>query len=164
MPKARAKLLAKVGDVVEKGQPLAADLVRGSGVPVGPLHGVPITFKDNINTKMLRTTAGTVALADHRPRHNAPVVERLLRAGAIALAKNNMHELSFGITSNNATFGPVHNPCDLTMIPGGSGKLVWRDRSAPHHRALAAGRNRADFLHPRHAGATGARHCRSGCP
>ncbi len=98
----------------------AADLVRGSGVPVGPLHGVPITFKDNINTKMLRTTAGTVALADHRPRHNAPVVERLLRAGAIALAKNNMHELSFGITSNNATFGPVHNPCDLTMIPGGS--------------------------------------------
>lgn len=98
----------------------AADLALRSGKTFGPLHGVPITFKDNINTDMMRTTAGTLALAEHRPRRNAPVVQRLLQAGAIALAKNNMHELSFGITSNNVTFGPVRNPFDPAMIPGGS--------------------------------------------
>ena len=97
-----------------------ADRVRRSGAPLGALHGVPMTFKDNINTSTMRTTAGTAALRHHRPRRDAPVVERLVAAGAIPLAKNGMHELSFGITSNNATFGAPRNPYDPAMIPGGS--------------------------------------------
>lgn len=97
-----------------------ADLARRSDAPLGPLHGVPMTFKDNINTSTMRTTAGTAALRNHRPKRHAPVVERLVAAGAIPLAKNGMHELSFGITSNNATFGAPRNPFDPAMIPGGS--------------------------------------------
>jgi len=96
------------------------DLRRRSGAALRPLDGVPISLKDNIDTRNMLTTAGTPALRHHRPPNDAPVVDRLIQAGAIMLGKNGMHELSFGITSNNATFGAVHNPSDPSMIPGGS--------------------------------------------
>ncbi|MFM0551263.1 indoleacetamide hydrolase [Paraburkholderia sediminicola] len=87
-----------------------------------PLAGLPIVVKDNINTAGMQTSAGTPALEGFVPKTNAPSVQRLIDAGAIVLGKANMHELAFGITSTNlATHaGPVRNPYDPSLIPGGS--------------------------------------------
>jgi mandelamide amidase len=98
----------------------AADKKRAGGAALAPLHGLPLALKDNIDTAALPTTAATPALRQHRPRADAPVAAALFREGAILLGKNNMHELAFGITSNNAAFGAVSNPYDRTKIPGGS--------------------------------------------
>jgi aspartyl-tRNA(Asn)/glutamyl-tRNA(Gln) amidotransferase subunit A len=86
----------------------------------GPLHGIPISLKDNIYTEGIRTTAGSKILRDFVPEHDAQVVVRLKKAGAILLGKTNMHEFAYGVTSNNPHYGPVHNPWDLARIPGGS--------------------------------------------
>ena len=98
----------------------AADRARSAGAPLGPLHGVPIALKDNIDTADLPTSAGTPLLRDHRPRRNAAVAQALFGAGAILFGKAGMHELAFGITSNNAAFGAIRNPYDHSRIPGGS--------------------------------------------
>src|SRR6266571_4812689 len=80
----------------------------------GPLHGIPLSLKDNIYT------AGTKILKDFIPQHDAKVVVLLKEAGAILLGKTNMHEFAYGVTSNNPHFGPTRNPWDLSRIPGGS--------------------------------------------
>lgn len=98
----------------------AADQVLSAGKPVGALHGVPICLKDNINTVGLPTTGATSSLANHRPPGDAPVAAACFRQGAILLGKTNLHELAFGITNNNGSFGAVKNPYDRRMIPGGS--------------------------------------------
>jgi len=97
-----------------------SDQARASGEPIGPLHGLPIVFKDNINTADMPTTGGTPALTYNQPSSNAVVVQTLLDAGAIAMGKVNLHELAGGVTSNNPTFGTVRNPYDSSRIPGGS--------------------------------------------
>jgi mandelamide amidase len=86
----------------------------------GPLHGVPIVVKDNIHVAGLPSSAGTPGLRDFVPPRNAAVAEKLIRAGAIVLGKTNLHELAFGITSNNAAFGPARNAYDPSRIAGGS--------------------------------------------
>lgn len=86
----------------------------------GPLHGVPISLKDNIYTAGIRTTAGSKILQDFVPKEDAAVVAQLKNAGAVLLGKTNMHEFAYGVTSNNPHYGPVHNPWDLERIPGGS--------------------------------------------
>ena len=91
---------------------------RGSGSRHQPLLGIPITLKDNIWTRGIRTTAGSKVLRDFVPAEDATVVRRLARAGAILLGKTNLHEFAYGITSNNAHYGPVHNPWALDRIPG----------------------------------------------
>ena len=97
-----------------------ADGVRASGAKLGALHGLPIPVKDSVNTKDYRTTAGTPALREFRPKEDAPIVRKLRDAGAIVMGKTNLHELSYGWTSNNLAFGAVHNPYDEKRIPGGS--------------------------------------------
>ncbi len=106
------------GRVLEEAR--VADRHRAKGGALGDLHGLPLAIKDNIDCVGVATTAGTPALVDHRPATNAPVVERLWRAGALLLGKTNMHELAYGLTSNNRSWGPVHNPYDHRMIAGGS--------------------------------------------
>ena len=101
----------------------AADVVDAAvaaGEDVGPLAGVPIVIKDNIALAGLPTTAGTPALADFVPKTTAPVLQALVDAGAVVLAKTNMHELSFGVTSNNGAFGRVGNAVAPDRIAGGS--------------------------------------------
>ncbi|WP_454873452.1 indoleacetamide hydrolase [Paraburkholderia xenovorans] len=98
------------------------DALPAAGKARLPLAGLAVVVKDNINTAGLQTSAGTPALEGFAPKTNAPSVQRLIDAGAIVLGKANMHELAFGITSTNfATHaGPVRNPYDPTLIPGGS--------------------------------------------
>ncbi len=86
----------------------------------GPLHGIPIALKDNIDTAGVRTTAASRVYEDRVPDEDAEVVKRLENAGAIILGKLNMHEFAYGATSAISHFGPVHNPWDLDRIPGGS--------------------------------------------
>jgi aspartyl-tRNA(Asn)/glutamyl-tRNA(Gln) amidotransferase subunit A len=86
----------------------------------GPLHGIPISLKDNIYTAGIRTTAGSKILGKFFPLHDARVVSLLWKAGAVLLGKTNMHEFAYGVTSNNPHYGPVRNPWDLERIPGGS--------------------------------------------
>jgi mandelamide amidase len=97
-----------------------ADRKRASGAKLGPLHGLPIPVKDSLNTAQYATSGGTPALRGFRPPADAPLVATLRAAGALVLGKTNLHELSFGWTSNNLAFGAVHNPYDTTRIPGGS--------------------------------------------
>lgn len=98
----------------------AADKARASGAVLGTLHGLPIPVKDSINSKALPTTNGTGALRNFRPREDASVLKSLLAHGAILMGKTNLHELSYGWTSNNEIFGAVHNPYELNHVPGGS--------------------------------------------
>ena len=98
---------------------------------LGPLHGIPISLKDNLYTSDFRTTGGSRILRDFQPLHDAAVVTCLKKAGAVLLGKTNLHEFAYGVTSNNPHFGPVRNPWDLDRIPGGS--------SGGSAAALAAG-------------------------
>lgn len=91
-----------------------------SNHPKGALAGLPIVAKDNINTTCFPTSAGTPALLDHVPESDAPVVNMIDSAGGLIGAKAGMHELAFGITSNNAATGAIHNPAAPDLIPGGS--------------------------------------------
>src|SRR5579871_821291 len=86
----------------------------------GPLHGIPISLKDNIHTAGIRTTAGAKFLHDFIPEQDAHVVSKLKSAGAIILGKTNLHEFAYGVTSNNPHYGPTRNPWDTNRVPGGS--------------------------------------------
>ena len=96
------------------------DQELASGIDRGPLHGIPIAHKDLLRTKGVRTTAGSRIYADYVPQRDAAIVTRLHEAGAVSLGKTGLHELAYGITSNNPHFGAIHNPWDLARIPGGS--------------------------------------------
>lgn len=97
-----------------------ADEALERGEIWGPLHGVPITIKDSLETEGLRTTSSFKPLADHIPREDAVVVARLRAAGAIILGKTNMPTLAGDVQTNSPLFGRTNNPWDLRRTPGGS--------------------------------------------
>ncbi len=86
----------------------------------GPLHGVPIALKDNIDTAGVRTTGASELFKDRVPAEDAEVARRLKQAGAILLGKLNLHEFAYGGTSAVTYFGAVHNPWALDRQAGGS--------------------------------------------
>lgn len=86
----------------------------------GPFHGIPIALKDNIDTAGVRTTGASQLFKNRVPAEDAEVTRRLKNAGAVLLGKLNLHEFAYGGTSAVTYFGPVHNPWDPTLTPGGS--------------------------------------------
>lgn len=86
----------------------------------GRLHGIPISYKDNIDTAGIKTTAASAVFKDRIPTEDAAVVKKLRAAGAICIGKTNMHEFALGTTSLISFFGAVHNPWNLDYIAGGS--------------------------------------------
>jgi aspartyl-tRNA(Asn)/glutamyl-tRNA(Gln) amidotransferase subunit A len=155
----------------------AMDAERAQGNVRGPLHGVPVAVKDVFCTAGTATTCGSRLFADHVPNYDAAVVEKLEAAGAVIVGKTHMHELAYGVTSNNPHFGPVRNPHDLNRIPGGSSggsaaavaaglvfmamgtdtggsirsarRLLWNSRNQAHHRPREPVRRAATGLHAR---------------
>ena len=97
-----------------------ADAEIADGKSVGPLHGVPMTIKDSLDTFDFVTTWGTQGRAAFRPGRDAAVVARLRRAGAILVGKTNTPEFTLAFQTDNNLFGPTNNPYDLTRTPGGS--------------------------------------------
>ena len=121
-PKLNAFLTVSADEARVQAKQAEAELFGGRGKKRdrGPLHGIPISLKDNIYTKGVRTTGGSAILRDFVPLHDATVVRQLREAGAILVGKSNLHEFAYGVTTNNPHFGPTGNPWNLERIPGGS--------------------------------------------
>jgi amidase len=97
-----------------------ADEAQARGVALGPLHGLPIAHKDLVETAGIRTTYGSRIFKDNVPKHDAILVERIKKAGAICVGKTNTPEFGAGSQTFNAVFGATKNPHDLTKTCGGS--------------------------------------------
>src|SRR3974390_104259 len=98
----------------------ALDREVAAGQLRGPLHRIPVVHKDCLYTAGVLTTGGSRLFADFFPDRDADAVARLERAGTVMLGKAGMHELAYGVTSNNPHYGAVRNPWDTARIPGGS--------------------------------------------
>ncbi len=97
-----------------------ADEALAAGIAPGPLHGVPFTIKDSLDTAGLVTTAGTLGWRDRVPVRDATVVARLRAAGGILLGKTNTPEFTWSDETDNDVYGRTSNPYDLARTPGGS--------------------------------------------
>lgn len=105
-------------DVMERARAAEATVMRGEGL--GPLHGIPLTIKDTIETAGLRTTSGSVIRKDYVPETDAPAVSRLKAAGAIILGKTNAAEMAMDYNADNPVFGCTNHPQNPNLTPGGS--------------------------------------------
>ena len=112
-------------------QAAAAEAAVMKGEKPGPLHGVPFTVKDSIDTAGVLTQRGSPIFKGRRPDEDATSVARFKKAGGILLAKTNLPEFSYWIESDNLLSGRSNNPWDLTRTPGGS--------SGGESAAIAAG-------------------------
>nr|WP_294136279.1 amidase [Pseudohongiella sp.] len=101
-------------------QARALDAERQRSGPRSLLHGIPVVIKDNYNTTDMPTTGASQALADFVPNQEATQVRLLREAGAVILAKTNLHEFAYGITSVSSLGGQTRNPYDPARVPGGS--------------------------------------------
>jgi aspartyl-tRNA(Asn)/glutamyl-tRNA(Gln) amidotransferase subunit A len=117
-PRVNSYITVTADQALEQARALEAELGRGQNR--GPLHGIPVGLKDNIDTAGILTTAASAVYADRVPTEDAVCVRKLRDAGAVFLGKMNMHEFAYGGTSAVTHYGPVHNPWDLDVNPGGS--------------------------------------------
>jgi aspartyl-tRNA(Asn)/glutamyl-tRNA(Gln) amidotransferase subunit A len=86
----------------------------------GPLHGMPVVYKDNIDTAGTLTTMGSAFFSTRVPQADAHVISLLKQAGVIMIGKTNMNEFAAGVAGRNKQFGDAHNPWDANRWPGGS--------------------------------------------
>ncbi|WP_316800875.1 amidase [Pedobacter frigidisoli] len=114
---------------MEAAKKAEAEVLRGD--KLGPLHGVPFTVKDSIDTEKILTQRGSPIFKGRVPDADATSVQRMKNAGGILLAKTNLPEFSYWIESDNLLSGRSNNPWDLTRTPGGS--------SGGESAAIAAG-------------------------
>jgi aspartyl-tRNA(Asn)/glutamyl-tRNA(Gln) amidotransferase subunit A len=105
-------------DARREAKAAAREILRGRAR--GPLHGIPISLKDNFWTRGIRTTAGSKILAKFVPDADSDVAKKVARSGAILLGKTNMHEFAYGITGENPHYGSSRNPWARDRISGGS--------------------------------------------
>jgi amidase len=98
----------------------AADAALARGEIPGPLHGVPVTFKDAIETAGIISTGGTLGRRSFVPEQDAVIVKRLRAAGAIVMGKTNCPEFGWAWESDNLIYGRTNNPYNLSLSPGGS--------------------------------------------
>lgn len=105
-------------DALDQAEAAEAAIARGDSL--GPLHGVPLTIKDTIESAGLRTTSGCALRAEFIPDRDAPSVARLKAAGAIILGKTNTAEMAMDYTADNPVFGRTNNPYLTSLTPGGS--------------------------------------------
>jgi aspartyl-tRNA(Asn)/glutamyl-tRNA(Gln) amidotransferase subunit A len=117
-PKVNSYITVLADAALAQARQLADELARGQRR--GPLHGIPVALKDNIDTAGVLTTAASAVYATRVPNEDAECVRKLRAAGAVLLGKLNMHEFAYGGTSAVTHYGPVHNPWDLAYNPGGS--------------------------------------------
>jgi len=96
------------------------DALVAKGEKLPPLGGVPIAIKDVLVTRGVRTTAGSKILGNYIPPYDCTAVARLEAAGAVVLGKLNCDEFAMGSSNENSAWNPVHNPRDLSRVPGGS--------------------------------------------
>ncbi|MEM8499184.1 MAG: amidase [Pseudomonadota bacterium] len=96
------------------------DRAVAAGEPLGPLAGVPITIKENIDVVGLPTTQGLAALAEAVPNSNSPIVDRVLAAGAVPVGRTNLPEMGLRLHTDNALHGPTINPWNAGHTTGGS--------------------------------------------
>jgi aspartyl-tRNA(Asn)/glutamyl-tRNA(Gln) amidotransferase subunit A len=96
------------------------DAAVARGEDPGPLAGVPIALKDNLCTRGIPTTCSSKILDGWRPPYTATVVQHLIDAGAIPIAKTNLDEFAMGSSTENSAFGVTHNPHDPCRVAGGS--------------------------------------------
>jgi Asp-tRNA(Asn)/Glu-tRNA(Gln) amidotransferase A subunit family amidase len=98
----------------------AAERAVGAGEPLGPLHGVPVAFKDLTPMAGRTSTMGSYAYRDHRPRQSAALVEKIIAAGAIVVATTTTPEFAHAGFTSSPLWGDTRNPWDLERSPGGS--------------------------------------------
>src|SRR6202789_4697832 len=96
------------------------DRMAAGGQILPPLGGVPVAIKDVMSTRGVRTTAGSKILGNYIPPYDCTAVTRMEAAGAVVLGKTNCDEFAMGSSTENSAWHPVHNPRDLTRVPGGS--------------------------------------------
>lgn len=101
-------------------QAKVADEALAKGEIWGPLHGVPVTFKDLFETAGLRTTFSFKPCANYIPRQDVEIVQRIRKAGAILLGKTNLPDRGADFQTNSPIFGKTNNPWNLNYTPGGS--------------------------------------------
>jgi Asp-tRNA(Asn)/Glu-tRNA(Gln) amidotransferase A subunit family amidase len=114
------RAFVSVGHELAMEQAKAAEAKVMSGQPLGPLHGVPYSLKDNIDVQGMATTNGLSALADHVAGADSPVAYLTRAAGAICIGKTALPELGWDSATESPVSGITRNPWDLTRSAGGS--------------------------------------------